>query len=870
MKTIPRLSPAYSRFPNGLSLCLYGGFPESEAQAMIVFLASCGLFTEDRKTSGITHALEHMLFKGTKKFSNVEITSRINSLGGSIDAYTTADSLCLEVQIASREIDSALEVLSDMVIRPTFPEEEIELEKKVILDEILYYEDDPEDFVTLSLEKLCFKGTCYAMPILGDVKSVSSFSRNDFAEYHKRCFAPNNCSLTVAGSFDEGATVRKIESFFGPASWTPGSFSVKNFDFMRMRPSPASASFRRKGKYSQDYVGFSFRLPARIDGRNASSFLLPYIFTVLRSAPLGFALREGGDAVNSVASDLIYKYGAWLFAVTAAVEPEKRAGVKKSVRNFISSLPDFVTAGHFEAAKNLLVLDYLNEIDNPRSYCSELSTFNYLLGPGAHHASVAAALALEYPDFMRFLKEQVAPSPLQAVELRSKAASSGAGSGLIVFPSPPPSAPEHRTGGGAGYRFESLAPRGAPSVGQADSAPGAPGVVSAVNPGLTHSTISVYLAGGVSASRIPGEAYVFAEMLGKGDCGRAAYEKYLRCDGLGVVMDCSAMMDYVQLEASCPGAWDRERLEFLAGVLGDFTFTSGLLERARKGVRRSAKNLMDDVFDYSFWSFARMMFASHPYSRFILGNESRLASIKRGSIENYYSRTLRAGGMVVSYSSPARVDDLVLSAFSGIYPRGKGGLPVPAPLHPPLSSARRRDREIRTPHTQCTFVAGGIAPAAMTADSLSFSVANHILTDYSGKRLWDLRESQGLCYNIFSEYIPLACSGLFLCYSNCDARKLDAVCDGVARQLERFCESGPTEREVRDARAQLLKRYEMTLASCAGAAKSAGHSLFYGRGVAEFLNFRERVGAVSRESVTRAAQKYLGAEKISRLRLVPR
>jgi len=871
MKKIPALSPRYAKLPNGLSLSLYGGFPESESQAMITFLASCGLFTEDKNISGITHALEHMLFKGTGKYSNFELTSKINSLGGSVDAYTTADSLCLELQIAPGDIDAALDVLSEMVISPSFPAEEIELEKKVILEEISYYDDDPEDFVTLSLEKLCFGGTCYEMPILGNEKTVSSFTRKNFVDYHKRCFSPNNCSLTIAGSFDSEGVEKKINEYLGPVRWAPGSISAKNFDFMRSRPRSVSASFIRKNKYSQDYAGFSFRLPARIDGRFASSLLLPYIFTILRSAPLGFALREGSDAVNSVTSDLIYKYGAWMFVVAAALEPEKRVLVKKAIRNFISSIAGFVTADHFSAAKNLLLLDYFGEIENPRSYCSELSTFNYLLGKGSHQASVENCLSLGFDEFRRYLTDCVQRAPLQSVELVSGAPKKGKNGAGIVFPSCSLPAQEFRE---ENFSFDPASVpsrKGVPELAESSVAGSGIRIASAIDRALTHSTLSVYIAGGVSISRIPGEAHVFSELLSKAAGGRAMYESFLVCDRLGIVMDCASMMDYIQIEASCPGSWTKERLEFISNVLKDFGYTSGLLSIARKGVRRSAKNLMDDVFDFSFWSFARMLFAAHPYSRFILGNESRLSHIGGGQIDDYYSRLRRAGKMVISYSSPGRVDDLFYDSFSGFYGPGVGRAAKKWPVVPSIVACQRppRDREIKTPHTQCTFVAGGIAPAAMTEDSLAFSVANHILTDYSGKRLWDLRESQGLCYNIFSEYIPLAGTGIFLCYANFEGGKLVDVRDGVAAQFEKFCAEGPGEKEIDDARAQILKKYELALASCATSAKSAGHSLFYGRGVEEFLRFRERLDAISRETVMRAARKYLAPENISRLTLIP-
>ncbi|HNY10124.1 MAG TPA: insulinase family protein, partial [Candidatus Wallbacteria bacterium] len=108
----PIIKPTYHKLDNGLSICAVHNFQNPGPLVSATFLIKCGLYSENPGIAGITHALEHMLFKGTARFDNFEITSVINSLGGTLDAFTSADSLCLELNAPPKDFGRALDVLS--------------------------------------------------------------------------------------------------------------------------------------------------------------------------------------------------------------------------------------------------------------------------------------------------------------------------------------------------------------------------------------------------------------------------------------------------------------------------------------------------------------------------------------------------------------------------------------------------------------------------------------------------------------------------------------------------------------------------------------------------------------------------------------
>ncbi|MBU5482793.1 insulinase family protein [Clostridium sp. MSJ-11] len=174
-----------------------------------------GSRNEDKQNNGISHFIEHMLFKGTEKRSAKEIAESIEDVGGQINAFTAKESTCYYVKILDSHLDLALDVLSDMLFNSKFAEEEIEKEKGVIIEEINMNEDSPED-VLLDLHSEAIWGEDpIAFPILGNVETVTSFTREMLMDYIQSRYIPKNCVLSIAGKFDEKDIIKLAECYFG-------------------------------------------------------------------------------------------------------------------------------------------------------------------------------------------------------------------------------------------------------------------------------------------------------------------------------------------------------------------------------------------------------------------------------------------------------------------------------------------------------------------------------------------------------------------------------------------------------------------------------------------------------------------------------
>lgn len=164
--------------------------------------------------AGITHFLEHMLFKGTETRSAFDISSSIEAAGGYLNAFTSSEYTCYYARCLDTELEKALDVLSDMVLHSTFPEKEIEKEKKVVIEEMKMYRDSPEDYIFEEFSSQVFENHPLGRPIIGFESTVSAFNRDDLFAYMAERYQPETIIITVAGNASHSKVLNLAKHFF--------------------------------------------------------------------------------------------------------------------------------------------------------------------------------------------------------------------------------------------------------------------------------------------------------------------------------------------------------------------------------------------------------------------------------------------------------------------------------------------------------------------------------------------------------------------------------------------------------------------------------------------------------------------------------
>ena len=173
-----------------------------------------GSIIETKENSGVSHFIEHMLFKGTKNRSSKELAREIDNLGGILNAFTSKECTCFYVKLLDEHIDIGIEVLSDMILNSCFDKKDIEKEKSVILEELKMYEDSPDDLSYDLLLENIYKDHSLGMNILGDRNTLKNFKRENILDYYNKYYVPNNSVISICGNFNFEEIVEKIKDKF--------------------------------------------------------------------------------------------------------------------------------------------------------------------------------------------------------------------------------------------------------------------------------------------------------------------------------------------------------------------------------------------------------------------------------------------------------------------------------------------------------------------------------------------------------------------------------------------------------------------------------------------------------------------------------
>src|SRR6202789_2178885 len=239
---------------NGL-LVLTESMPHLRSVSMGAWIGS-GSRDETAEVNGISHFVEHMVFKGTTSRSAQQIAREVDTIGGNLDAFTGKEMVCFNIKVLDENVPPALDVLADLVLHPTFTPDDLAREQGVILEEIKMDEDNPDYLVHETFTQNFWKGDALGRPILGTVKTVSSFNQQIVFDFYASRFTPRNMVFSAAGHLDHDSFVAQVaEQFSGLAASTD--------NLIAKLPAPAThAHITLKRKKSLEQVQLCLGVPA--------------------------------------------------------------------------------------------------------------------------------------------------------------------------------------------------------------------------------------------------------------------------------------------------------------------------------------------------------------------------------------------------------------------------------------------------------------------------------------------------------------------------------------------------------------------------------------------------------------------------------
>lgn len=189
------------------------------------FMVNAGSRDEPENKEGLAHFIEHLLFKETERRSTSQILNRLELVGADLNAYTTKEYTCVHASLLNPHLERAIDLFEDIVFHSTFPEDELEKERGVILDEIASYLDQPEEAIQDDFEAMLFKGHAMGNNILGTPQTVSAFNKEDIRRFIKDNYNTSEMIFAVFGDYTFDKVIRLAEKYWGQV---PANYPVKH------------------------------------------------------------------------------------------------------------------------------------------------------------------------------------------------------------------------------------------------------------------------------------------------------------------------------------------------------------------------------------------------------------------------------------------------------------------------------------------------------------------------------------------------------------------------------------------------------------------------------------------------------------------
>lgn len=332
-----------------------------------VWIGAGSVFERTPAEAGVSHFIEHMLFKGTYRRSAADIAEEIDSVGGNLNAFTSKECTCFYVKVLEENLPAALDILADLVCNSKFDPGDIEREKGVVLEEIAMNEDSPEDLAHEELCKAYYSGDRLAMPVLGNAESVGAFTRDTLTGCMNQFYKPDNMVISAAGCFDPARFRELVENAFT----ITGKAEKHDFNYGSPAGERSFNLFEKDVEQTHICLGFP-GFAAESDGQYPL-YMLNNAVGGSMSSRLFQSIREKRGMAYSVYSAPSFYRNSGYFTLYAGTGEKQTAEVLKLMLDEYSEIcKNGITPDELVRSKNQMKTGYLLGRENTSAHSSAI------------------------------------------------------------------------------------------------------------------------------------------------------------------------------------------------------------------------------------------------------------------------------------------------------------------------------------------------------------------------------------------------------------------------------------------------------------------------------------------------------------------
>ncbi len=817
---------------------------------------------ESDDEAGITHLIEHMIFKGTEKRGPGEIAQAIEAIGGSINAYTSLDYTVYHCVVPNQYLSTALDILSDAVFHSTFDATELEREKKVVLEEARMRNDRPQSRLSDLLLQTSYQTYPYRRPVIGFPETIKSFTREDILEYMSKWYHPDNMCVVVAGDVESSDALREIKKAFGAEAGT-----VSSPPHWPVEPVQTSPRLKTDSMEVQEgYMAITFSgLPSFNTPDVPALDVMAALLGKGESSRLSLVLKDKLRIVHSIKAYAFTPKGPGLFEIYVTLSPDKtREALSKILEELYRLQDDEILDEDLERAKMQVETSFIYGQETMEGEAQKIGLFQTLAGdPYAEKIYLEGVKEVSADDIRRLARKFFKKTNFNVV--------------TIMPENKPPALSKDDLITIA--QDAELAARGITSsepgslvhpVKRATLANGLTVLIKEV-PEVPTVAIKLVFPGGLryESEDTNGIFNFLAQMWNKGTQKHSAQGMAEIVEGMGASLRGFSGQNTFGLEGKFLSQNVEKALKLFTEVLLEPTFPADEVEKLRPLILAQLKRQDDYLPGVAVREFRRLLFSPHPYGLNPLGKADVIRKITSEDLMRTYTQYAvpdRAVLSIVGDINPNQVMSILESELGDWSTNTDSVLPTPpAPdgLTSPKFLTLKREKE------QVHIVLGFPGVTFTSPDRYPLEVLNAILSGQGGRLFTDLRDKQSLAYSVTS-FVGLGLDyGSFAFYIACSPDKRDRALKELWRQIYNIRENPVSEDELARAKQWLIGSYQIGLQTNSAQALDMALNELYGLGFNFSARYAQEINKVTVDQVEAIAQKILNPDAYVLVRVGP-
>ena len=812
--------------------------------AAVQFWVRSGAIHEGKDLGGgLSHFLEHMVFKGTPTRDPARISQDIADAGGDINAYTSSDRTVFHASLPSRNWLVALDVLADAVFSPSFPEDEWKREREVILRECDMNDDNPDRMLSRILWETVYAVHPYRVPVIGWRDILTTMTRDNLVAYHRARYSPHNAILAVAGDIPLDEMESAIRERLSGLRRT----AVEPAFIPEEPPQTAPRQVTRSGPYQTTRLALAFHSTRDADPDTPALDVLASAVGSGKSSLLNRRLHEEKRLAYAIDAYNYTPQYPGVFAVSAVCDPTNAVALKTAIAEEVERWKaEPFDAAVIERATRELLAHSIGELSTMEGQAASMASGEFFAQNPAYDETYLKRLSAVTPeDLTRVAGKYLDLNAATWVELVPEEPEASAADGK----SAPPADEEAAAAPALDLSLRTL------SNGLR--------VVMRPTHRLPAVSVSAVIGGGESAEPEgqAGVATLASSLLTAGTSKADSMQIAAALEQKAASLTSFAGRNTYGLNGGCLAADLPMLLETLADCLLDAQFPPDEVEKHRAVQLASLRQAQEKPMFHAQQLVLDKLFHGHPFQNPTLGRLDTIPSLTPEVLAAYHHRLLSTSNLVIAIVGDFEPDE-TLAQLEKLF----AGLPsLPRPERPPLPEPPAEPVTItrRLPFLQTVIFRAWPGLAVPDDRETSADVLSDALSGLSSDLFIEVRDKRGLAYYTGATQFHTPLGGLFGIYAGTTLDGAPAVLEQIDIQTRRLSGDGLRADELNRAKEQLLADDARALQSYGGLAQDVATDELLGLGYNHSLARAPELSTLTADTVTAAAASIFSAPSVT-------